>query len=150
MLGLQTILLACLAAGAMFAYVRFRSPQRDGAAEREALGRVMAALPEQLELARRARLTAAEAAAVSAGSSGHGESSVERAGPTGMELDLRLAEILTLSIRADRIANKYRLPGGNEACAESTDARTTGEHETLRAAPPPRALQSSLSSIAPS
>ena len=176
MLGFQTILVSCVTAGAVIAYGTYRlsgsnrlSSRNERAKlideiceERESLRRVMAALPEQLELAKRAGLTAADAtelltaeaagrwlsdfesdlADATALESQLPPAEVDRADQTGMELDLRLAEILALSIRANRLAEKYRVsPHADEAGSELD---LTAPRE------PPRALRPSLSAIAPS
>jgi hypothetical protein len=71
----------------------------------------------------------------------------------GMELDIQLAEILALSIRANRLADKYR----RAACepAPSADAAEASDAESLfeQAASIPaqvRAQHAAMSFIAPS
>jgi hypothetical protein len=96
--------------------------------EREALCSVIEALPEQLEAAKRSRIAAVRTrgpSSLEATRQWLGELELDLAEAkllesqlpaadtdgtdhSGMELDLHLAEILALSIRANRLADKYR------------------------------------------
>ena len=160
MLGFQTIVVTCVTAAAVITYGVCRLSGRRSArselqgeicAERESLRCAMAALPEQLELAKRSRtpdegateswFSELEADLVDARAleSQLPAAEVEVADQSGMELDLRLAEILTLSIRVNRLADKYSL--------SSADAQ---DMEQPQMPPePPRVLEPSLSAIAP-
>ncbi len=170
MLGFQTILISCATAGAAITFGAYRlSGKRSRRTEllheiceeRECLRRVMAALPEQLEMAKRSRI-AAEATMGCATSEATGRwlseleadlkdvialesrlppAEVNDPDQTGMELDLRLVEILTLSIRANRLADKY-------SNSSQPDADEAGAQFDLPA-DPARVLQPSLSAIAP-
>jgi hypothetical protein len=79
--------------------------------ERESLHCVVAALPEQLESARRSRMVAGEIEADLAEAKLLGSqlpaADVDTTDRSEMELDIKLAEILALSIRANRLADKY-------------------------------------------
>jgi hypothetical protein len=176
MLGFQTILLSCATAGAVITYGACRLSGRRGeqallieeiCEERETLRRMMAALPEQLELAKRSRLADAKPTVPHASDAtrhwlseletdlaeARGLESqlppaeVEGGDQSVMELDLRLAEILTLSIRANRLAEKYSISPpatGADPQSEQLDLR---QPEMLPQ--PPHALEPSLSSISP-
>jgi hypothetical protein len=96
--------------------------------EREALCSVVEALPEQLESAKRSRIAAVRTrgpSSLEATRQWLGELDVDLAEVkllesqlpaadtdgtdySGMELDIQLAEILALSIRANRLTDKYR------------------------------------------
>jgi hypothetical protein len=83
--------------------------------EREALRSTVEALPELLEAAKRSRigvvkLSELETDLVEAKllNSQLPPAGTEEMDYSGMELDIQLAEILTLSIRANRLADKYR------------------------------------------
>jgi hypothetical protein len=117
------------------------------------------ALPEQLEAVKRARVAAAKIR----GSSGRealqhwlGEFEVDLAEATllgsqlpaadtedmdhsAMELDMKLAEILALSIRANRLADKYRRaacePAPNPDAADESDAENLFEQAASIPAP---------------
>jgi hypothetical protein len=171
MLGYQIILLSCATGGAVVAYGAHRVSGRRSETvellneiceERESLRRLMAALPEQLELAKRSKLAAAETTGrLTSEATGRWLSELEadmadakglesqlpptevdRADQSGMELDLRLAEILALSIRVNRLADKYTLSSHADDASLEFD-----QPESLPV--PPRALQPSLSAIAP-
>jgi hypothetical protein len=80
--------------------------------ERESLRCVVAALPERLESARRSRMAVAseieaDLAAAKLLGSQLPAADIDTTDRSGMELDIKLAEILTLSIRANRLADKY-------------------------------------------
>ena len=80
--------------------------------ERESLRCVIAALPEQLESARRSRMAVAgeiEADLAEAKLLGSQlpAAEVDTTDRSGMVLHIKLAEILALSIRANRLADKY-------------------------------------------
>ena len=178
MLGFQTILISCATAGAAITYGACRLSGRKSeraqlfheiCEERECLRRVMAALPEQLELAKRSRVASeattdrltseatgrwlseleADLADVKALESQLPPAEVDDADQSGMELDLRLVEILTLSIRANRLADKY----SNSSRADADEAGADFDHpepdELEVPAPASHALQPSLSAIAP-
>lgn len=80
--------------------------------EREALRSTVEGLPELLEEAKRSRLAAGELEADLAEAKLLGSqlpaAATEETDHSGMELDIQLAEILALSIRANRLADKYR------------------------------------------
>jgi hypothetical protein len=88
--------------------------------ERDALRCMIEALPEQLESAKRAKMAVAtqqwldemEADLAEAKLMGSQlpAADTEDADHSGMDLDIKLAEILALSIRVNRIADKYGLP----------------------------------------
>ena len=169
MLGFQTILVSCATAGAVIAYGTYRLSGRNERAElideiceeRESLRRLLASMPEQFELAKRTKWAPAEGADL-ATSEAAGQwlseietdladatalesqlppAEVDGADQTDMQLELRLAEILSLSIRANRLAEKYRLsPRANESASE------LDHFEALEL---PHPLQPSLSAIAP-
>jgi hypothetical protein len=90
------------------------------AEEREALRSTVQGLPELLEAAKRSRPAAEEdlAEAKLLGSQ-LAAADTEDMGDSGMELDIQLAEILALSIRANRLADKYRRVVSEELDAES-------------------------------
>jgi hypothetical protein len=106
--------------------------------EREALRSTVEALPELLEAAKRSRIGAAklselETDLVEARLLG---SQLPAAGSeemdySGMELDIQLSEILALSIRANRLADKYRRvapePVQRADAAEESDAESLFE-----------------------
>ena len=80
--------------------------------ERESLHCVVAALPEQLESARRSRMAVAseiEADLAEAKLLGSQlpAAVIDTTDRSEMELDIKLAEILALSIRANRLADRY-------------------------------------------
>jgi len=80
--------------------------------ERESLRCEVAALPERLESARRSRMAVAseiEADLTEAKLLGSQlpAADIDTTDRSGMELDIKLAEILALSIRANRLADKY-------------------------------------------
>jgi len=80
--------------------------------ERESLRCEVAALPERLESARRSRMAVAseiEADLTEAKLLGSQlpAADIDTTDRSGMELDIKLAEILALSIRANRLAHKY-------------------------------------------
>ncbi len=134
--------------------------------EREALCSVVEALPEQLEAAKRSRIAAVRTRGPSSLEATRQwleeleldlaeakllESQVPAADTdgtdsAGMELDIQLAEILALSIRANRLADKY--------CRAATEAETAGDEDLFDpAAPLPahaRAQHAAMSLIAPS
>ena len=158
--------------GAVIAYVVFRrlasgrvvDPRDEIRTELESLRLVTAALPEQMNLAKRSMAMAeakgllgsettrlwlgafevdrAEAELVASQVPSTDESVDDR---SVMGLELRLAEILALSIRANRLADKYSRP----LCADGADAERLS-HQAESLAQPPPALQSSMSLIAPS
>ena len=143
--------------------------------EREALCSVVEALPEQLESAKRSRIAAlrtrgpssleatrqwlgeleldlAEAKQLESQMTAADTDSTDH---SGMELDLQLAEILALSIRANRLVDKYRR-AATEAQTSQDDSRREGlDAETLfdpTASLPAqtRAQRAAMSFIAPS
>jgi hypothetical protein len=141
--------------------------------EREALRSTVEALPEQLEAAKCSRIAAAkirgpsgpeamqrwlsefEADLMEAKLLGSQlpAADAEDMDHMGMELDIQLAEILALSIRANRLADKYR----RAACepAPSADVAEASDEESLfeQAASIPaqvRAQHAAMSFIAPS
>jgi hypothetical protein len=116
--------------------------------EREALCSVVEALPEQLESAKRSRIAAVRPrgpSSLEATRQWLGELELDLAEAkllesqlpaadtdgtdySGMELDIQLAEILTLSIRANRLADKYR-----RAVTEAETAQDDSSGEGLDA-----------------
>ncbi|MHB8476998.1 MAG: hypothetical protein ACYDBZ_12020 [Steroidobacteraceae bacterium] len=143
--------------------------------EREALRSVVEALPEQLESAKRSRIVALRT---------RGPSSLEAtrqwlgaleldlaeakqlesqlpaadtdgADYSGMELDMQLAEILALSIRANRLADKYRRAlteveaSPDDSCREGFDAESLFDPAASLPAQA-RAQHAAMSFIAPS
>ena len=142
-------------------------------AEREALRGTVEALPEQLEAAKRSRIAAAKIR----GPSGREamqhwlsefeadllevkllESQLPAAEaedmvPLDLELDIKLAEILALSIRANRLADKYRRaasePAPSADAAEALDAESLFEQAASIPAQV-RAQHAAISVIAPS
>jgi hypothetical protein len=119
--------------------------------EREALRSTVEALPEQLEAAKRARIAAAKIRGPSGREAmqhwlGEFEMDLAEAKLLGsqlpaadtedmdhspMELDIKLAEILALSIRANRLADKYRgaacEPVSDPDAADELDAKSLFE-----------------------
>ena len=116
--------------------------------EREALGSMVEALPAQLESAKRSRIAAARTRGPSSLEATRQwldeleldlaeakllESQLTAANTDGtdhseMELDIQLAEILALSIRAIRLADKYR-----RAVTEAETAQDASSREGLGA-----------------
>jgi hypothetical protein len=130
-LSLQRISILLVVAGAAIVYIAVRVfAKRVGRdkrhlraevrEERDALRCMIEALPEQLESAKRSRMAVAtqqwldemEADLAEAKLMGSQlpAADTEDADHSGMDLDIKLTEILALSIRAIRIADKYRLP----------------------------------------
>jgi hypothetical protein len=164
--------------GAVMAYVLFRrlasgrvvDPRDEIRTELESLRRVTAALPEQMNVAKRSMATAeakgllgsettrlwlgafeadlAEAELVASEVPSTDESADDR---SVMRLELRLAEILVLSIRANRLADKYSRPLSADA-ADAADAADSDRlpHPAGALVQPVPALQSGMSLIAPS
>lgn len=140
--------------------------------EREALRSTVEALPEQLEEAKRSQIAAAKIR----GPSGReamqhwlSEFDVDLAEATllgsqlpaadtedmdhsPMELDIRLAEILALSIRANRLADKYRRaacePAPRAGTAEELDAENLFEQAAASIPAQARAQRAAISFIA--
>jgi hypothetical protein len=130
-LSLQRISILLVVAGVAIVYFairlfakRVRRDQRHLRAEvreeRDALLCMIEGLPQQLESAKRSRMAVApqqwldemEADLAEAKLMGSQlpAADTEDADRSGMDLDIKLAEILALSIRAIRIADKYGLP----------------------------------------
>jgi hypothetical protein len=159
--------------GAVIAYVVFRrlanarrvDPRDEIRNELESLRCVTAALPPQMNLAKRSRMAMADAKGL-LGSETTGlwlsELQVDLAEAelvasqvpstdislddhSVMGLEIRLAEILALSIRANRLADKYRL----SLCADAADSERLSPQAESPPEPAP-ALQPSISLIAPS
>jgi hypothetical protein len=142
--------------------------------EREALCGVIEALPEQLESAKRSRIAAIRTrgpSSLEATRQWLGELDVDLAEAkllesqlpaadtdgadySGMDLDLQLAEILTLSIRANRLADKYRRASieaetsQDDSSGEGLDAESLFDQASLPAQV--RAQHAAMSFIAPS
>src|SRR5580692_712093 len=143
--------------------------------EREALCSVVEALPEQLESAKRSRIAAlrtrgpssleatrqwlgeleldlAEAKQLESQMTAADTDSTDH---SGMELDLQLAEILALSIRANRLVDKYRRAvteaqtPQDAPCREGLDAENLFD-PTASLPAQTRAQRAAMSFIAPS
>jgi hypothetical protein len=143
--------------------------------EREALCSVVEALPEQLESAKRSRIAAVRTrgpSSLEATRQWLGEleldlaeakllesqlpaADTDSADHSGMELDLQLAEILALSIRANRLADKYRRavteaePSPDDSTREGLDAENLFD-PTASLPAQARAQHAAMSFIAPS
>jgi hypothetical protein len=191
MLSLHSIAIPIAVAGAALGYLVFRicmhrarrarherytlKLRTEVCKEREALGSVVEALPEQLESAKRARIAAIRT---------RGRSSLEATRQwleeleldlaetkllesqlsaadtdsndySGMELDIQLAEILALSIRANRLADKYRRAVTEAETSQDDSSRQGLDAEKLfdpTASLPAqaRAQHAAMSFIAPS
>ena len=143
--------------------------------EREALCSVVEALPEQLESAKRSRIAAlrtrgpssleatrqwlgeleldlAEAKQLESQMTAADTDSTDH---SGMELDLQLAEILALSIRANRLVDKYRRAATEAETSQDASSREGLGAESLfdpTASLPAqaRAQHAAMSFIAPS
>lgn len=172
MLNFESITASLAIGSAVIGYLAYRLMTRDRGVdlhgevtnERASLRCVAERLPELMRFAKQSRIASAESQGL-LGSEGMQrwfceleidlaeaktfgsqvpESDIE---PTDlvMELDIRLVEILGLSIRANRLADKYRL-------ALSVDeAQSTRLLEHSRSlAEPPLALKPSISLVAPS
>jgi hypothetical protein len=143
--------------------------------EREALCSVIEALPEQLESAKRSRIAAVRTrgpSSLEATRQWLGELELDLAEAKqlesqlpaadtdgtdypGMELDIQLAEILALSIRANRLADKYRRAvteaeaSQDDSCREGLDAESLFDPAASLPAQA-RAQHAAMSFIAPS
>jgi hypothetical protein len=143
--------------------------------EREALCSVVEALPEQLESAKRSRIAALRTrgpSSLEATRQWLGELELDLAeakqlesqltavdtdstDQSGMELDLQLAEILALSIRANRLVDKYRRAvteaqtPQDAPCREGLDAENLFD-PTASLPAQTRAQHAAMSFIAPS
>jgi hypothetical protein len=107
--------------------------------ERETLRSTVEALPELLESAKRSRIGAAKLSELETDlveakllGSQLPVAGTEEMDYSSMELDIQLAEILTLSIRANRLTDKYRRVVGPEPvpradAAEELDAESLFE-----------------------
>jgi hypothetical protein len=142
-----------------------RDLHREVGKEREALRSTVEGLPEQLEAAKRSRIAAGkirgpsgreamqhwlsefEADLLEAKLLGSQlpEAEAEDMDHSGMELDIKLAEILALSIRANRLADKYR-----RAAAEPAPSADAAEAQTASIPAQVRAQHAAMSFIAPS
>jgi hypothetical protein len=142
--------------------------------EREALYSVIEALPEQLESAKRSRIAAIRTrgpSSLEATRQWLGELDVDLAEAkllesqlpaadnestdySGMELDLQLAEILALSIRANRLADKYRRAAIEAEASQDDSSREGLVAESLfdqaSISAQARAQHAAMSFIAPS
>jgi len=143
--------------------------------EREALCSVVEALPEQLESAKRSRIAALRTrgpSSLEATRQWLGELELDLAEAkqlesqltaadadstdhSGMELDIQLAEILALSIRANRLVDKYRRAVTEAQTSQDDSPRAGLDAETLfdpTASLPAqtRAQHAAMSFIAPS
>jgi uncharacterized membrane protein YccC len=180
MLIFHNVLIAVAIASAVLAYVVYRrwkgksqrlDPLSELRAEQESLRAAIEALPAQLDFAKRSR-TAAEAAGllrseamqqwlseldidlleVKLLESHLPAADTEYADLSDMELDIRLVEILGLSLRADILADKYRAP----LSAHDRDRESPIDHAGSLSEPagvlsePAGVRHSSLSLIAPS
>jgi hypothetical protein len=113
--------------------------------EREALRGTVEALPELLAAAKRSRIGAAKLSELETDlveakllGSQLPAAGTEETDYSGMELDIQLAEILALSIRANRLADKYRraVPEVPYAdAAEESDAESLFEQAASIPAP---------------
>ena len=133
MLSVQTITVSLAVIGALSAYAGYgkfrRSRCRDLRGEvyeeRESLRSVIEALPAQLEQAKRStaggpesirqRLSELEVDLLEAKLLGVELPDIDYADLSAGELELRLVEVLALSIRANALADKYRTESDDEA-----------------------------------
>jgi hypothetical protein len=127
--------------------------------EWESLRCVVAALPEQLELAMRSRAAVVSEIEVDLAEAKLLGSQLPAADAdsmdgSGMELDLKLAEILALSIRANRLADKYSRaltedePSQDISSEDNLDAESL--FEQAASLPAQARVHAAMSFIAPS
>jgi hypothetical protein len=179
MLIFHNVLIAVAIASAVLGYVVYRrgkgqrlDPLTELREEQEFLRATIEALPAQLDFAKRSRTAAAEAAGllkseamqqwlseldidlleVKLLESHLPAADTEYADLSDMELDIRLVEILGLSLRADILADKYRAP----LSADDRDRESPIDHAGSLSEPagvlsePAGVRHPSLSLIAPS
>ncbi len=133
MLNLQTITVSLAIAGALSAYgaygkfkkSRYRDLRAELCEERESLRSVIESLPAHLEQAKRSpaggaesirqRLSELEVDLLEAKLLGVELPEIDYADLSAGELELRLVEILALSIRANALADKYQITFGENA-----------------------------------
>jgi hypothetical protein len=155
MLSLQNIIVSAVIVGALLAYAAFgrfkKSPGGDLRSEvceeRESLRAVIETLPAQLEMAKqspegsaesiRQRLSELEVDLLEAKLLGVELPDIDYADLSAGELELRLIEILALSMRANALAEKYPVPDELESPenAELADAVRSAHPAMLLAAP---------------
>jgi hypothetical protein len=140
MLSLQSMIVAAAVAGALLAYAAYGKFKKSRCSdlrsevseERASLRSVIEALPARLELAKqspegsaesiRARLSELEVDLLEAKLLGVELPDIDYAELSAGELELRLCEILALSMRANALAEKYGV-----TCADADDAEPADE-----------------------
>jgi hypothetical protein len=155
MLSLQSMMVAAAIGGALLvyaAYGRFKKNrsadlQSEVCEERESLRAVIESLPARMELAMqspegsaesiRQRLSELEIDLLEAKLLGVELPDIDYVDLSAGELELRLVEILALSMRADALAEKYGVSSENEEPAEALEPPENAElADAVRSAHP--------------
>jgi hypothetical protein len=173
MLSFQSIPASLAIGGGVIAYLAYRRAaggrridlQGEVAKERDSLISLAETLPELIKMAKQSRIALADSqghlgseamqqwldelevdvAEAKLLSSQVPAADFEPTHRSVMELDIKLVEILAVSIRANRLADKYRL----SLSADEADSRRLLD-QSKRSVEPPPALEPSMSLVAPS
>ena len=153
MLSLQSMIVAAAIIGALFAYAAYGKFKKSRCGdlrsevceERESLRAVIETLPAQLELAKqspegnaesiRQRLSELEVDLLEAKLLGVELPDIDYADLSPGELELRLVEILAMSMRANELAEKYRVSSEFSDSDGFLDAARSAHPAMLLAAP---------------